>query len=404
MKSSTQVKFNSKAIPILVVLLALQEFVKPYKGWLILLVGFGSAWLLAYLWAQSLSKGLTLTRKSDITWAQIGDRTNEYFVLNNKSWAPALWVTIEDQSNLPGYQANIGHSVERKTIKHWYNYSICTTRGLYQLGPTSLNTLDPFGIYKIEVINNDIQTMVVVPPIVPLPNIQVADGNRLVAGQTRTSTTERTVSAAAVRQYVSGDDTQSIHWPTSARKDQLHVRLYDNTPTSEWWIIIDLDEDLVVGPGQNNTLEHSIILAASLADRGLKSGYSVGLTAFGQEQTLLFPKPGNAQHWDIVRALAVAEPGRPKLDQVLSNPLHKINKNTSVIIITSSTDEAWLQSLLPMKHRDVSLTVLHLDPLSFSGVHDPNDILNQLDQQNILYHSITSDLIQIPVFDEIGFI
>jgi hypothetical protein len=90
----------------LVGLLLLLQLLTPYRGWMILLVGLGGAWLVSYLWARSLERGLELTREMRFGWRQVGDHLQERFTLVNRGWAPALWVTVSDHSNLPGYEVS----------------------------------------------------------------------------------------------------------------------------------------------------------------------------------------------------------------------------------------------------------------------------------------------------------
>jgi hypothetical protein len=46
--------------------------------------------------------------------------------------------------------------------------------------------------------------------------------------------------------------------------------MLDGAPASDWWIVLDVDSKVQAGQGWENTTELGIILAASLADRGIK--------------------------------------------------------------------------------------------------------------------------------------
>ena len=153
-----------------------------------------------------------------------------------------------------------------------------TTRRV-QLDPTTLRTGDPFGIYTVTIENPGATNMMVMPPIVPLPRIEIAPGGRAGEGNRRVESFDRAVSVKSVRDYVPGDSLNVIHWRATAHRDSLFVRLFDSTPASDWWILLDLNQRAQIGQGQNSTIEHGIILAASLADRGLRAGRAVGLVA-----------------------------------------------------------------------------------------------------------------------------
>ena len=92
---------------------------------------------------------------------------------------------------------------------------------------------------------------------------------------------DRVVSASSVRPYVPGDSRRWVHWKLSAHHQELYVRLFDGTPAGDWWILLDMDARVQVGMGENSTDELGVILAASLADRGLRARRAVGLVAHG---------------------------------------------------------------------------------------------------------------------------
>ena len=103
---TARIKLNVRILPVLCVLLAFLYLIDSYQGWSFLLLGLGGLWLVSYLWAKNISRGLTLRREMRFGWAQVGDRLEERFTILNEAHLPAFWVEIVDQSNLPGYQAN----------------------------------------------------------------------------------------------------------------------------------------------------------------------------------------------------------------------------------------------------------------------------------------------------------
>ena len=91
-----RLELKARYLPSLVGLLFLLQLLVPFKGWMILLIGLGGAWLVSYYWARSLARGLELVREMRYGWAQVGDQLQERFTLSNRGWAPASWVAILD--------------------------------------------------------------------------------------------------------------------------------------------------------------------------------------------------------------------------------------------------------------------------------------------------------------------
>jgi uncharacterized protein (DUF58 family) len=357
-KPEIRLKLNSWFLPAIVGLLVAWQLIAPYRGLVILLVGLGGAWLIGYLWARSLARGLRLTRQVRFDWAQVGDRLEERFALINDQWVSALWVEIVDHSTMSGYEVGRATGIAGNEAIRWSKKAICTRRGLFTLGPTSLLTGDPFGVYTVSLHYAASIPFMVMPPVVPLPTIDISPGGRVGEGRPRANAPERTVSTASVREYAPGDSLRWVHWPTSA--------------------------------------EHSVILAASLADQELRSGRAVGLMAHGEDLIWLPPRGGEGRRWEILRALARVSPGERALSELLARMEPALGQHASLIIITPAVDGEWIEALVPLLRRGVAPTVLLLDPISFGGVGSVRRITASLSDLGVAHHVITRDLLDRP--------
>jgi uncharacterized protein (DUF58 family) len=355
----------------------------------------GGAWLVSYIWARSLAQSLQLRREMRFGWAHVGDHLEERFTLTNNGSIPALWVEISDQSTVPDYNVGRATGADGMSQNRWHTQGVCTRRGVFTLGPTTLYTGDPFGLYTVSLHYPDSSPLTVTPPIVPLPTIEVAPGGRAGEGRSRPNTFERTVSTHGVRDYVPGDALNSIHWPTSARQGSLFVRLFDSTPAGDWWLFLDLDEQVQIGQGFNSTEEHGIILAASLADRGLRTGRAVGLITHGQGLAWLPPQTGDNQRQEILRTLAQINAGPRPLGELLDR-IQPTLSHTSLIIITPAVDGAWVKALIPLLQRGLVATVLLLDPVSFGGHGEAQGTLALLNNLGVTRYLIDRDLLDRP--------
>ena len=181
---------------------------------------------------------------------------------------------------------------------------------------------------------------------------------------------EQAVHAAGVREFLPGDSLRRIHWPTTARRDEPFVRLFDSTPESNWWILLDMDRQVQAGEGQGATEEHGVILAASLADRGLRAGKAVGLSTHGQELVWLPPRLGADQRWDILRALALVRAGPCSLAELLASTGSGLHQRCGLVIITPDVEGCWIEPMVRLARRGIVPTVLLLDRGSFAGAHD----------------------------------
>jgi len=406
----TAVSGKTRLLLSLVILLAVLSAVDEYAGWRFLLFGLVGVWALSRYWALSLARSLRLKREMRFGWAQVGDRLEERLTLTNASALPAVWVEIRDHSDLPGYSIDQVRAADGSSTTTWRSAGQCNRRGLFTLGPTSLVASDPLGLYTIELHDPSCVQLMVTPPVVPLPRIQVAPGGLAGEGRPRPNAPERTVSVSGVRELVPGDSLRLVHWRTTARRQQFHVRTFDNTPLGDWWLILDTNQGVQAGEGARSTAEHGVILAASLADRGLRLRRAVGLAAGGkpvgkaEDETLVWlpPRPGDGQRWAILRALALLEPGQRPLAELLAGLAPSLGNNASLVLVTPDAGGDWLEALLPLVWRGLAPTVLLLDPASFGAspaISQPGAtrrLANALARQGISHQVITPDLLDRP--------
>jgi hypothetical protein len=94
------------------------------------------------------------------------------------------------------------------------------------------------------------------------------------------------------------------------------------------------------------------------------------------------------------------EPGETPLSRVLENAGSSLSHQTSLIVITSSTESDWLKPLVNLFWRGFHPTVIMIDPSSFAaddgepeGAHANTRGLDKLlIEMNIPHHVVTRDL------------
>jgi uncharacterized protein (DUF58 family) len=305
-------------------------------------------------------------------------------------------VEIADHSTLPGYNASLATGVDGTGTNQWRKKGTCNLRGLYQLGDTGLLTGDPFGIYSVSITDPAKATLMVMPPVVPLPELEIIPGGYSGEGRPRPDAPERTVDASSVREYAPGDSLRLVHWKTTARYEKPYVRLFDGTPTGDWWILLDLQAESQAGSGANSTEEHGVILAASLAERGLRDHREVGLLVNGKRLEWLPARGGTGQRWDILRTLALASPGKTSLGEVLEHVRPSLSRDASLVIITPTDRLDWLARLPLLLRRGIRPTVFLFDLRSFDGTLDNARVAAELRKVYVTCHSLPREFLDRP--------
>jgi uncharacterized protein (DUF58 family) len=395
--SFAKIHIHSRLWPILTILLLLLQLLWPSHAWSTLLIIMAGSWLLAFLWTFLLARNVFMDRKMRYGWAQVGDRLEERFTIINESSLPGLWLEVDDHSNLPGYTPGRVTSIGGNQTMEWKTEGTCTRRGLFNLGPATVRSGDPLGLCSLELEHPSTTILLVLPPVLPLPAIEIAAGGRAGEGRRpRLSALETTVSVETVREYVPGDPLKAIHWPTSARRNELYVRQFEHMPSSDWWIFLDLEARVQVGSGFESTEEHGIILAASLAHRGLREGHPVGLVMSSPDLTWISPQQSSGHSMSILRALALAQPGKRPLSDLLEQAQKSVRHGASLIIITPNVQADWAAGMLQLVKIGFTPTVLLLDPLSFGGTESTSAAVALLNDFGIAHNVIQSDLLNRP--------
>jgi uncharacterized protein (DUF58 family) len=157
-----------------------------------------------------------------------------------------------------------------------------------------------------------------------------------------------------------------------------------------------MNERVQAGEGSDATEEHGVILAASLADRGLRTGQAVGLAVHGEELAWLPPRKGRDRLLEILHVLALVSRGPRPLAELLAQMEPTFGRYTSLVIITPATESAWVEALFPLCRRGVTPTVLLLDPRSFGGTGNLGAVRSLLGDMGVMHYVITRDVLEQP--------
>ena len=175
-------------------------------------------------------------------------------------------------------------------------------------------------------------------------------------------------SSRGVRQYNHGDAINRIHWPSTARHGELHVKEFDFEQAADLWIVLDLDRSGHAGVGTDASVEVAVTVAASIAMRTLSDNRSVAMTASARRIQVHQPDRGPRVEQKLLHLLANVQPdGSHPLAEVVSSTLSQLRRGMTLCIITGSTDRTWVRGLTALRRRGVAALVILLDRSSWIG-------------------------------------
>ena len=323
---------------------------------------------IAYFWANANTKKLEVTTERPMDRLQEGQEFTERITVKNLGWFTKLWLEVDDPSDMPGHIASQVISLGPRESRSWRTTTLCRRRGLFKIGPVRITTGDPFGFFHYTNYYGHAQNILVYPQATELPNFYVPPANLPGEGRFRKRTHYVTPNASGIRPYESGDSFNRIHWPTTARTNELMVKLFELDPASDIWIILDLDKDVHVGEGDDGTEEYAVRIAASIARFFLVANRSVGFLTYGKRLFVEEAERGAQHYTRILEALALATAeGDVNLGTLVSEQSKRFGRHTTLVVVTPSTSEDWVGTLQFVAERGVKVAAVLLEPSTFGG-------------------------------------
>jgi uncharacterized protein (DUF58 family) len=323
---------------------------------------------LCYLWARLNLLGLEVSVQRLIDRAQVGQTTDERISVRNTTFIPKIWIEVDDPSNLPGRRASRVVSLAGKASRSWRTQTTLSRRGVYDVGPLSVSSGDPFGLFRATRRQGEPSSIIVYPPFVDLPHFTVPPANLPGEGRFRKRTHYVTPNASGVRDYVTGDSFNRIHWRSTARTGKLMVKNFELDPASDIWIVLDLQRGVQAGSGDESTEEYAVKIAASVARHFLNQNRNVGLMLYSERLEIIDAERGGQQITRILESLAVARAiSEVRAGDLLNVEGRRFGRHTTLVVITPSVDEHWVLSLLQLTGRGVKGAAVLIEPSTFGG-------------------------------------
>jgi uncharacterized protein (DUF58 family) len=345
--------------------------------------------------------------------ANVNDIFEEHFEITNGSFLLNLWIEVLNETTIPGAAGSrlltlIGGRQKRSyTARTWL-----TRRGAFKLGPTTLTSGDPFGLFRMRRQFAAGEPLLVLPMIFEIGSFLSPPG-LLPGGQViRRKSVDLTPHASGIREYVPGDPLKRIHWPTTLRRGQLMVKEFEQDPQAEVWLFLDANErDQAEQPHQvampksdallfkvdallfgrrpefqlpPSTLEYSVAIAASLARYFLSQRRAVGLVAASRTYTMIPAERSQRQESKILETLAFVDArGTLSLAGLVAAQAQQLPQGSSAILITPTVSSELLVAVDDLQRRNLRVVVVLLDAQSFGGPPGTERLVQLLSARNV---------------------
>ena len=356
----------------------------------------------AFLWSWVSLRGLLVTRTQHADRAQVGQSFVERMRIQNQSRLSKLWVELIDQSELPGHRVSRVVHLGPNDSARWRVDTTCARRGRFRIGPMLLRGGDPFGLFPRYQLVPETHELLVYPATVDLSAFALPVGELPGGSAIQRRTPFITPNAAGIRDYFPGDAFNRIAWRATARTGKMMVKEFELDPTADLWIAVDMQAEVQAGASGiaslpslqsddmplsfwlDSTEEYLVTIAASLARHFLNQNRNVGLIINSSQHTVIPADRGGRQMLKILEQLAVVRAdGQSTFGELLLSEGALFTRNSTVIAITPSTNDEWVQSIIGILARNVQTVAVLVEPSTFGSPNSSLITVSDLASVNI---------------------
>ncbi|MCB2222956.1 MAG: DUF58 domain-containing protein [Actinobacteria bacterium] len=217
---------------------------------------------------------------------------------------------------------------------------LCRSRGIFDVGPAVVGVTDPLGLAERSAPAGGPDRLVV------YPRVERLDGYPAVRGNDATVHTSRPTYAPhggedffTLREYQVGDDLRKVHWPSSAKRDQLMIKQLEIPWQARALVLFDQRSTRYADA---EAFEQAVRGAASVVSHLYRGGYSPDLWA-GEHAAGLRSGSRYAQAMEMLAGV------RPMEHVDLQAAVTRLRRNGvgggALVVVTGMPDDGVLGAL-----------------------------------------------------------
>lgn len=311
----------------------------------------GGGTLVAVGLIRLLQPRVSVVRRLSPTLVHEGDHAIVEATITNLSRWGLKNPTIQDEVVGLGAARFVADSIPSGASARATYQILCRPRGVYQVGPADVTMSDPLELTKAGGRFGSADRLIVYPSVEDLDGFPITRG-RDPSHQAARPEFSHTGGEDffTLREYRHGDDLRHVHWPSSAKRDELMIRQLETPWQSLALVLFDPRSGRYVTPA---AFEKAVQGAASVMRHLYRNGYDADLwTGTG----VVMASEGD-HYRRSMEALAVIEP-HDRLDiRASAARLQRSARGGALIVVTGSPDAA-LFSAQQMLAGDYPTTIL----------------------------------------------
>ncbi|MBI1346855.1 DUF58 domain-containing protein [bacterium] len=322
--------------------------------------------------------------------AMVGELFSVEIDLENQTHLVSMWMMVAQD------QVTYGHSTWVPTVLFTRVPSMSVIAGHYQMrlmqrgrhhfGPIRITSRFPLGLIERGCLFRDFGEMLIYPRIGRLS----PQWKRRLLGASELIETPQPRSGVFddeyhhLREYLSGDNPRAIHWRSSARRNQLIVREYQQNREHHLLLLVDLWLSNQPAETSRRLVEQALSLTATLCSehRWECRGATLTVVCCGKETWRWEARANSSGLESLFDRLALVEPSRendfvPQARKAMS----QMATNTRVVAISPRVEAIDLRADASLPTESLSVAAiqwLNVDDTTFADlIQFPDELPRQ---------------------------
>ena len=326
---------------------------------------------IGFVWAWLNLRGIDLRVTRDANRGQVGGYLAGQVSIVNHTRMPKSWLEVAEATGPSADSSGRGLALVREQVRSWRISTYLAKRGMYHSGIVKLISQDPFGLFRLRRDFIDPHPYIVFPAVEALPDLDARFAGLPSDSRATKHWEQITTDVSSIRSYVEGDSMRRIHWPYTARMNELMVKEFDMGLSAEAWVLLDMHHLSHYGIEQddvNNTEELAVTVAASIVGRLMDQSMPVGLAVNGDREHIFRPDSSPEQRGRLMETLSeVRAYGQITLQEFIYGLRSHLNQFNALTLVTASVEPQWIASLTHLRRQGVEVSVVMVDRSSFGS-------------------------------------
>ncbi len=277
---------------------------------------------------------LGISRRLGSSTVHDGETTTVTLLVENDSRHSVSRLTIEDDVNRLGVAVfEVARLKANESATATYRVT-CRPRGVYRVGPTVVRANDPLGLAETSAQTGPADRIVVYPAVEQLNGFPIVRGQDPAMQASRPEHARRGgEDFYTLREYQQGDDLRRVHWPSSARTDELMIRQLETPWQSRALVLLDIRSPSYES---QDAFEKAVSGAATVITHLVGSGFDADLWA-GDAGTI-----DAARYSSAMEKLALVQPVSGIDIAAVAGRIRQKGGGGALVIVTGVADRPLL--------------------------------------------------------------